>query len=55
MSEELKKGILKGKVIGKTEYTEEEKRKHDSDFEKILKEAGVLKENESIKDLEHPK
>lgn len=55
MSEELRRGIPKAVVIGHTEYTEEEKEKHDRDFEKILKEYGVLKENESIRDMKHPK
>ena len=54
MSEELKKGIPKGIVIDKKNYTEEEKEKHDLDFEKILKNVGVLKENQSIKELKHP-
>lgn len=53
MSEELKKGIPKGKVIGKVEFTAEEKEKHDDDFEKILKEFGVLKESDSIKNMKH--
>lgn len=52
-SEELKRGILKGIVTGKKESTPEEREKHDRDFEKILKEYGVLKENQSIKDLKH--
>lgn len=55
MSEELKKGIPKGRVTGKKTYTAEEKEKHDKDFEKILKEHGILKENQSIKDMKHPK
>lgn len=46
MSEELKRGILKGRVTGERKiFTEEEKEKHDRDFEKILKQYGVLKEN----------
>lgn len=53
MSEELKKGIPKGRVIGKKEFTAEEREKHDRDFEKILREHGVLKDNQSIKDLKH--
>ena len=54
MSEELKRGIIKGRTIGeKTIYTDAEKEQHDEDFEKILKKAGVLKENESIKDMNH--
>lgn len=54
MSEELKKGIPAGRVIGeKIEYTAEEKEQHDRDFEKILKQYGVLKENQSIKDMKH--
>ena len=56
MSEELKKGIIKAIPTGEhQEFTEEEMEKHDRDFEKILKEAGVLKENEFIRDLKHPK
>lgn len=55
MSEELKKGIPRAIPTGeKIEYTAEEKEQHDRDFEKILKEYGVLKENQSIKDLKHP-
>ena len=54
MSEELKRGILKGRVTGKKDFTEEEKEKHDKDFEKILKQYGVLKENQSIKEMKHP-
>lgn len=53
MSEELKKGIPKGIVVGKVEFTAEEKEKHDEDFEKILKGFGVLKENDSIKNMKH--
>ena len=56
MSEELRKGIPKGIQTGeKIEFTEEEKKQHDEDFEKILKQYGILKENQSIKDMEHPK
>ena len=56
MSEELKKGIPKAIQIGeKIEFSEAEKKKHDEDFEKILKEFGVLKENESIRKMKHPK
>ena len=55
MSEELKKGIPKAVQVGKAvKFTKEEKEKHDQDFEKILKQYGVLKENQSIKDLKHP-
>ena len=51
MSEELRRGIPKAIPTGeKVIFTEEEKRKHEEDFEKILKQFGVLKENESIKD-----
>ena len=39
----------------KIEFTEEEKKQHDEDFEKILKQYGILKENQSIKDMEHSK
>ena len=49
MSEELRRGIPIPTPIGeKVEYTKEEKEKHDRDFEKILKEYGVLKENQFI-------
>lgn len=54
MSEELRKGIPKAIPIGeKIEYTEEEKEQHDRDFEKILKQYGILKKNQSIKDMNH--
>ena len=33
--------------------TKEDKERYDKDFEKILKEAGVLKENQSIKEIKH--
>ena len=46
MSEELKRGIPKAIVTGKFEFAEEEKQQKEEDFEKILKEYGVLKENE---------
>lgn len=49
MSDELKKGIPKGRVTGKKEFTEEEKKNHDEEFEKILKRLGVLEENQTIK------
>lgn len=56
MSEELKKGIPKAVSIGKIkEFTNEERSQYDKDFEEILKKAGILKENESIKDMNHPK
>lgn len=54
MSDELKKGIPKAIQIGKKEFTKEEKEKHDKDFEKILKQYGVLKKNQSIKEEMHP-
>ena len=54
MSEELKGGIPKAIPNGKIKkFTGEEREQHDKDFEEILKAAGVLKENESIKDLKH--
>lgn len=49
-SEELLKGIPKAIVTGKTAFTEEQAQ-YEKDFDKILKEMGILKENESIKDL----
>lgn len=51
MSEELKKGIPKGKVTGKREFSESEKKQNDISFEKILKQYGVLDEKQSIKDM----
>lgn len=54
MSEELKKGIPKAIVIGKVTFTEEEKSQFDRDFEHMLKEMGVLKENQSIYDMNKP-
>ena len=49
MSEELKYGIPRAICIGETKYTKEEREKHDRDLEKILKDYGVLNENETIK------
>lgn len=51
MSEELKRGIPKATVIGKNHPTEEERKKYDKDFEKLLKEDGILKKDETIEDL----
>ena len=51
MSEELKKGIPKAKVTGENEVTPAKQKKYDKDFEKILKEYGILKESQSIKNL----
>lgn len=54
MSEELKKGIPLFKTTGEiVKRTKEDKERYDKDFEKILKEAGVLKENQSIKEIKH--
>ena len=55
MSKELNKGIPKAVVVGKVEYSAEEQEQHDADFEMILKQYGVLKENQSIKDMNKPK
>ena len=55
MSDELKKGIPKAVAVGKVEFTQEEHEQHDRDFEKILKQFGVLTENQSIKDMNKPK
>lgn len=55
MSEELRRGIPKGRTVGRVKMTEEEREKYDRDFEKILREAGVLKEGQSIKDMNHPR
>ncbi len=51
MSEELERGILKGTIIGKVEFTEEEKKQNDEKCENLLKRLGVLEENESIQDF----
>lgn len=56
MSEELKRGIPKAIPNGeKIVFSEEEKRMNDENFEKILKEYGVLKENESMDDMNRHK
>lgn len=55
MSEELRRGIPKGRTTGRFKSTKEEREQADKDFEKILREAGVLKEGQSIKDMNHPK
>jgi len=47
MSEELKKGIPKAIFKGMVKPTKEERQKDDEDFDIILKQYGVLKENES--------
>lgn len=52
MSEELKRGIPKATVIGQVAFTEEEKARHRRECEAILKEMGVLEEDESIEDYE---
>ena len=55
MSEELKRGIPRAIPTGeKKDFTDEEKEKNDMDFEKILKQYGILKQNQSIKDMKHP-
>ncbi len=54
MSVELWLGIPKAESTGEiVEFTEEEKKQADIDFEKILREYGVLKENESIDKMEN--
>lgn len=53
MSEELKRGIPKAIVVGKVKSTKEEREKSRKDFERILREDGVLKENESIDVMNH--
>jgi len=56
MSEELRRGILKPIVVSEGKpYTKEEQEKYDSIFEKILKQYGVMAENESIKDWRNTK
>lgn len=50
MSEELRRGIPKPIVIGHIEFTAEEKAQNRKDLEEILREIGVLKENENLDD-----
>lgn len=52
MSEELRRGIPKATVIGHVEFTPEERERNKRDFERILKEMGVLGPDDSIDDLE---
>lgn len=52
MSEELRRGIPKAIPTGeKNEFTEEEKKQNRREFEKFLKRIGVLKKNETLKDI----
>ena len=52
MSEELRRGIPKAIPTGKkVEFTEEQKRRNDEEVERLLKKFGVLKENETLKDM----
>ena len=52
MSEDLRRGIPKAIPTGKKiEFTEEEKKRNRMEFEKFLKEKGVLKENETLRDV----
>lgn len=53
MSEELKKGIPKAIVIGKVKSTKEEREKSRKELEKLLREDGILGENESIDVMNH--
>ena len=55
MREELKRGIPKAIAVGKVDFTAEEQEQYGRDFKIILKKYGVLKENESIKDMNRPK
>lgn len=55
MSEELKRGIPKAIIVGKVNRTAEEREQYQKGFEKMLKEMGVLKESQSIKDMNRPK
>ena len=52
MSEELRRGIPKASVVGRVEFTPEEEARHKRDFEKILREMGVLGEDEPIDNTE---
>ena len=52
MSEELRRGIPKAIPTGKKiEFTEEQKRRNDEEVERLLKKIGVLKENETLRDV----
>lgn len=53
VSEEIKKGIPKAIRTGKFEpITEEDKERCNREAERVLKQLGILKENESIEDYE---
>ena len=55
MSEELRRGIPKAIPTGKKiEFTEEQKRRNDEEVERLLKKIGVLKENETLRDVKRP-
>ena len=52
MSEELRRGIPKAIPTGKKiEFTEEQKRRNEENVERLLKKFGVLKENETLRDV----
>lgn len=56
MSEELRRGIPKAIKTGeKKVVTNEDLENGRQSLEKIMKQFGRLKENESIKDFKHPK
>ena len=55
MSKELNNGIPKAIVIGKSDFSDDDKAKHDKEFELMLKQFGVLSEDQSIEDMNKPK
>lgn len=52
MSEELRRGILKGRVIGYYESTPEERKRDVEEFEAFLRAEGILKEGEHMQEVD---
>ncbi len=52
MSEELKRGIPKGRCIGHDEFTPEQRRKNAEEFEAYLRETGQLKDGEHMQEVD---
>ena len=52
MSEELRRGIPQFEVVARVEFTEKEKARHMRESEQMLKEMGILKEDETLADMQ---
>ena len=50
MSEEIKYGVPQAVITGKVKFTEEQRRKNDQNFEKLIKDKGVISEENFISD-----